>query len=111
MKLYSYLLIFSFFLVGCQDKPKIQSETQQKETLPIVQNLIPFENQSSGLWGYRNQDTGDVVIETKYDEVGEFSDSFSSVRIGKKWGVINQKGKMIIKPKFDSVGGLSEGLF
>ena len=66
-----------------------------------AEDLIPFENKSLGLWGYRNQKTGDIVIDTKYDEVGGF-------RIGQLWGFINLKGEMIIIPKFEKVGEFSD---
>ena len=63
MKFYSYLLIISFFLLSL---------------VSVSQELIPFQESESGLWGYRNQKTGDVVIEPKFDEVGQFND-------GKVW--------------------------
>ena len=94
MKFYSHLLIFSFFLVSL---------------VSVGQDLIPFENRGTGLWGFRTQKTGRVDIECWYDEVGGFSDSFSSVRIGQLWGFINQKGEMVIEPKFDWVGNFTDG--
>jgi len=110
MKLYSYLLIFTL-LFGGQDKPKIQSETQQQKSLPVVQNLIPYENKSSGLWGFRNQKTGRVDIECRFDEVSEFTEKITSVRIGQLWGFIDQKGEMVIQPKFDQVEDFVDGRF
>lgn len=95
MKSYSYLLIFSLFLVGF---------------VSVGQDLIPFENKGLGLWGFRSQDTGDIVIETKYDEVGGFNQGISSVRIGQLWGFIDQKGKIVIQPKFDSVDNFTDGV-
>jgi len=111
MKLYSYLLIFSFFLVGCQDKPQVQPQQQEEptEVVSVIQDLIPYWNNSSRLWGFRNQKTDDVVIEPKYDEVGGFNEGISSVQIGQLWGFIDQKGKMIIEPKYDVVSGFNEG--
>mgnify|MGYP001238084409 CR=1 FL=1 len=110
MKLYSSLLIFTL-LFGGQDKPNIQSETQQQKPLSVVQNLIPYENKSSGLWGFRNQKTGRVDIECRFDEVSEFTEKITSVRIGQLWGFIDQKGKMVIQPKFDRVEDLVDGRF
>ena len=110
MKLYSSLLIFTL-LFGGQDKPNIQSETQQQKPLSVVQNLIPYENKSSGLWGFRNQKTGRVDIECRFDEVSEFTEKITSVRIGQLWGFIDQKGKMVIQPKFDQVEDFVDGRF
>ena len=58
--------------------------------------LIPFENKILNLWGYRSQKTGDIVIDTKYYEIGSFRNELSLVRIGQLWRVINFKGEMII---------------
>jgi len=52
MKFYSYLLIFSLFFVSL---------------VSSGQDLIPLENRGTGLWGFRNQKTGDVIIEPKSD--------------------------------------------
>ena len=98
MKFYSYLIICSLFLVGCQDQSDVN-----------LQDLIPYENKGLGLWGYRDQKTGDIVIEPKYDEVGKFSDKMAPARIGQKWGAINPKGKIIIEPKFDKMSDFSNG--
>ena len=76
----------------------------------VGQDLIPFENKGLGLWGFRSQDTGDIVIETKYDEVGGFNQGISSVRIGQLWEFIDQKGKIVIQPKFDSVDNFTDGV-
>ena len=37
------------------------------------------------------------------------SPRITSVRIGQLWGVIDQKGKMVIAPKFEQVGEFSNG--
>ena len=94
MKLYSYLLIFSLFSVSL---------------VSVSQNLIPFENKGLGLQGFRNQKTGRVDIECRFDEVNEFTEKITSVRIGQLWGFIDPKGKMVIAPKFEQVGEFSNG--
>ena len=43
-----------------------------------AEDLIPFKNKSLGLWGYRSQKTGDIVIDTKYYEIGSFRNELSS---------------------------------
>ena len=62
-----------------------------------------------GLWGYRKQQTGDIIIGTKYDEVGDFREGISPIRIGYPWGFIDLKREIIIKPKFNNVGDFSDG--
>ena len=69
-----------------------------------AEDLIPFENKILNLWGYRSQKTGDIVIDTKYYEIGSFRNELSLVRIGQLWRVINFKGEMIITHIFSNVG-------
>ena len=76
MKFYLYLLIFSLFLFSL---------------VSVGQDLIPFQQSESGLWGYRNQKIGEVVIDPKFEQVGEFSN-------GKVW-VKNSDGSFLIDSK------------
>ena len=71
MKFHFYLLIFSLFFISL---------------VSVGQDLIPFENRGTGLWGFRNQKTGDIVLETKYDEVDGFNQGITSVQICEKNG-------------------------
>ena len=97
MKFYSHLLIFSLFLVSL---------------VSVGQDLIPFENRGTGLWGFRNQETGDVVIEPKFDEVEEFAHGQVWVKNSHGSFLIDKKGKILVSLIYDdvSVSGFSEGL-
>lgn len=53
---------------------------------------------------------GNVLFYSSYDEVQEFVNGVSAVRVGNKWGFINQKNEMVVKPQFDEVRNYSEGL-
>ncbi len=51
------------------------------------------------------------VIKPKFEEGDHlFVNGSAAVRINKKWGIINTKGKWIIEPKYDSIVNFSEGL-
>jgi hypothetical protein len=39
-----------------------------------------------------------------------FSEGFAAIKVGKKWGFMNQKGEYPIQPQFDEVDIFSEGL-
>ena len=103
MKFYSHLLIFSLFLVSL---------------VSDGQDLIPFENRGTGLWGFRNQKTGNVVIEPKFDFVSDFIDGQVWVRNSEGTFLVNNKGKILesitlvipITLDYDLVGFSSEGL-
>jgi WG containing repeat len=53
---------------------------------------------------------GNIKFLSSYDEVRPFSQGISAVRMGKKWGFINEKNEMVIKPQYDWVRDFSEGL-
>jgi hypothetical protein len=47
--------------------------------------------------GYINQ-TGNVVIDPKYDEGTNFYEGLASVKVGNRWGIINFAGDFLIQP-------------
>ena len=47
---------------------------------------------------------GHFGVPYQYDEVKDFQDGYASVRLGDKWGVINKRGKEIIKPQYENLG-------
>ena len=81
MKFYLYLLIFSLFLFSL---------------VSVGQDLIPFQQSESGLWGYRNQKTGEVVIAPKFEQVGEFSNGKVWVKNSDGAFLIDEKGKIAV---------------
>jgi ankyrin repeat protein len=50
------------------------------------------------------------AITGKYQAMSSFKDGLAEVRIRKKWGYINKKGKIVIKPQFRYAGSFFEGL-
>ncbi|APA52029.1 hypothetical protein BLD35_02145 [Campylobacter coli] len=47
---------------------------------------------------------GKIVIEPKFDGVGNFSEGLAAVGLNGKWGFIDKNGEFAIKPKFDVFG-------
>lgn len=52
---------------------------------------------------------GHVVIDGKFKNVRNFSDSLAAANFDNKWGFINKKGEIVIEPMFDEVGPFREG--
>jgi hypothetical protein len=46
---------------------------------------------------------GNILFYSNYDEIQAFSNGVSAVKVGTKWGFINQKNEMVVKPQFDEV--------
>lgn len=51
-----------------------------------------------------------TIIEQGYNDSRFFSEGLAAVKIDKKWGYINKKGKIVIAPQFDEAYDFSEGL-
>ena len=95
MKFDLYLLIFSLFLFSL---------------VSVGQDLIPFQQSESGLWGYRNQKIGEVVIDPKFEQVGEFSNGKVWVKNSDGSFLIDSKGKISVSLIYGGVWSFSEGL-
>lgn len=55
--------------------------------------------------------TGKVVLTPQVDRIEEdFSEDLAVVLIGRKYGYIDRKGKVVIKPRFEYADSFSEGL-
>lgn len=72
--------------------------------------------QRNGLWGYIDTEGNEVIpCIYKGSEFGNYGFDFSegmAVIIGKdgKYGYINKKGEIVVKPQFQQVGNFSEGV-
>lgn len=54
---------------------------------------------------------GDIKITVQSGEfVGQIFDGLAKVKVGDKWGYINDKGEMVITPQFDMASSFYEGL-
>lgn len=61
-------------------------------------------------WGFINT-SGDLIIDTLYDEVGIFNEGLCAVKINNKCGFINTKGELVIDTIYDEVSAhFEEGL-
>lgn len=67
-------------------------------------------------WGFIDKEGKIVVGKTKNKNIGKFDDAepfsegLAPVRIGKKWGYVNEKDQIIIKPQFKIAKQFSEEL-
>lgn len=72
---------------------------QMYKTLPDNNNLIRFYDKKGAL----------ILSVQNFDYVGRFTEGLAAINIGDKWGFINHKGEIVIKPQFDQVHEFSEG--
>ena len=62
------------------------------------------------LCGFKDRQTGEIVIPQTFERVLPFSDGLAAVRVKGRYGYIDTKGDMIIAPSFDLAGGFAFGM-
>ncbi len=92
-------LNFLFFLCCALILQNNETQAQYIEGLKI----ITAENK----YGFVNEN-GKAVIPAIYDEVQDFRESYTFVRLG-KWGEIDKRGDVIIPTTYDSIARFSSG--
>jgi hypothetical protein len=85
----------SFFMIvmiiSCnKDKP---------QDLSVLPDLIPYR--VGNKMGYCDK-KGNIIVETKYDEVERFSEGFAGVMQNAKYGFIDLSGKEITEIAYDA---------
>ena len=75
----------------------------------INSNKIKTSSNSSK-YGYIDW-YGDLVIPYKYEDAAAFREEYAVYRKSGKYGAINSKGKIIIKPQYNMLGAYGSGLF
>lgn len=75
--------------------------------------LIPF-SEDGDKYGYKYNESDEVVIKPQYDAAKDFSEGLAAVYIGDGffeggWGFINEKGDVVIQLQYSSVDAFSDG--
>ncbi|HWP85551.1 MAG TPA: WG repeat-containing protein [Terriglobia bacterium] len=67
-------------------------------TPAAAQGLFPIRQ--NGRFGLMNQ-SGQVVVPARFDQLMPFSEGLAAARVGKKWGYIDTRGTWVIPPEFE----------
>lgn len=81
---------------------KMLPETFSSNSIAISSNKIISIKQRNGIITLVNLDSHST-INIKANDITQFNSGYAAVKVKNKWGVINEKGRFIIKPKYDSV--------
>ena len=60
-------------------------------------------------WGYIDN-TGAIIIASKFDDVKSFHEGLAAVEINERWGYVDKAGKIVIQPQFTQAYDFSDGL-
>lgn len=74
--------------------------------LPGSEGLFPA--QKSGKFGFIDN-SGNWIIENKYDEVGSFREGIAAFKSGEKWGFINNQGTEITEAAYEQISFFHKG--
>lgn len=61
-------------------------------------------------WGYKDVNSGKLVVPAKYDKVQPFRGDYAKVKLGEKWGIIDSKANEILPCNYDELGTVSDGM-
>jgi len=89
---------FSGF-IDLQGKPVIKTDDRTRDFHEGLAAVLSSERSGSRGWGYIDR-SGKLVIQKQYAFADDFSEGLAGVVVGKKFGFINQKGEMVIPPRF-----------
>lgn len=59
---------------------------------------------------YFIDETGKPIIDMAFEKAEDFHENFAQVKVGDKWGFLNRKAELAIKPQFYEAGPFSSGL-
>lgn len=70
-------------------------------------NLEPFND--TGLWGFKDKTSKDIIIQPRYTSVELFNNGFFIVQILSKYGLLDQNGNVASPVKYDEIKGFVNG--
>lgn len=112
------LLYSSFFLSRCKPPAEtpahypMESATDRETAFQQFPGAL-YPIRKGNQWGYINR-KGEIVLESKWDDVGEFYEGKAKAAIsnaeGVRYGYIDPKGQWVIEPVYQSADDFSEGM-
>lgn len=69
----------------------------------LLLSQIPFHNVNTQKFGVIDK-KGNILSEAVYNNEISFNNGYSPINLNGKWGLINKKGEVIIKPQYQEMG-------
>ena len=95
-------------------KQKHQQEKREQYLLGLPdERFVPecgSANDGNILYGFRDKQTGEILIPFRYDYAWNFSEDLARVKKSGKYGYIDKSGREVVSPIYDKAGNFSEGL-
>jgi hypothetical protein len=118
------LFLFSFSAtVQVQAQDMSLKAIAARNAKPVI---VPFRDQSTGLYGYKNTKTGKLLVPCKYKFANAFSEGLGAVNVGGKvaydkeyamdyvckggkWGYVDSTATVVIPVKYDNADEFHDG--
>lgn len=71
----------------------------------LILSQVPFHNVNTQKFGVIDK-KGNILLEALFSNEIFFENGYSSINLEGKWGLINEKGDIIIKPQYKDMGGV-----
>lgn len=92
--------------VVCRDTLYGLIDLDGKEIIPPIYDELSYDHSHlcytdrEGLWGVVDR-TGRIISDNQWDWVGEYTNGMLLVKLGGKYGFLNEKGEIAIEIKYD----------
>lgn len=86
----------------------VYDEKNNRSVVDLTGTIFLKPKEHDGLYGYVDYDEN-VVIPFQYEDAGDFSEGFASVKKDGKWGYVNKDGELAIPFSFASAEPFSNG--
>ncbi|MEZ5053865.1 MAG: WG repeat-containing protein [Chitinophagales bacterium] len=70
--------------------------------ISVQAQYYSFYDETTDKYGFKDDKTGEIIIEPKYDKAEDFSEGLAAVKINGKYGFINKDEKIIISAKYQA---------
>ena len=65
--------------------------------------VTKYYDETTGKYGFKDKNTGKIVVEAKYDVIGISRFGLFPVRIEREWGFVDSNGKESVECKYDRI--------
>lgn len=94
------LAIQQFIIISILIFPS-EINAQELTNVPFYGEITTKAKKNKTLYGYKYKDK--QVLRNKYQEISAFSGGIASIKFKGKWGFIDKRGEVLVKPKYDKV--------
>lgn len=78
--------------------------------IDYLTNVEAYRDHRTDKWGFKNIETGNVIIAPKYTAAYNFSENLAGAKKWDKWGFIDIEGNEIIPFQYDYVSSFQNGI-